>query len=92
MITVKTTNMITEQVNITSAEEVFCMFKLGMEGSFMTSLIETIFKGDIINRAKLAKGYPELVEVCNRFNNESGYWQNLVKRWNQEYPNRKLHA
>jgi hypothetical protein len=81
-----------EDVKLSPAEEVFCMFKLGMEGSFMTSLIETIFKGDIINRAKLAKGYPELVEVCNRFNSERGYWEDLVERWNLTYPVRKLYA
>jgi len=77
---------------ITSAEEVFCMFKLNLEGSFMTSLIHTIFKGDIINRAKLAQGYPELVEVCNRYNNERGYWDDLVERWNIKYPTHKLYA
>ena len=76
---------------ITSAEEVFCMFKLNLEGSFMTSLINTIFKGDVINRAKLAQGYPELVEVCNRFNNERGYWEDLVTRWNIKYPTHKLY-
>jgi hypothetical protein len=83
--------MIIEQVNITSAEETFCLYKLGNEGSFMTSLIDTIFKGDEINRAKLAKGFPELVEVCNRYNKESGYWKNLVERWNELYPTHKLY-
>jgi hypothetical protein len=77
---------------ITPAEEIFCMFKLNKEGSFMTSLIEIIFKGDIHNQAKIAKGYPELVEVCQRFGNERGYWQDLVERWNQEYPTHKLYA
>jgi hypothetical protein len=77
---------------ITPAEEIFCMFKLNMEGSFMTTLITTIFKADIINQTKLSKGFPELVEVCQRFGNERGYWPDLVERWNQEYPNRKLYA
>lgn len=77
---------------ITEGEETFCMFKLGMEGSYMTSLINTIFKGDMNHRFKLAKGYPELVEVCNKYNNESGYWQELVERWNKKYPTHKLYA
>ena len=77
---------------ITEAEEVFCTFKMGLEGSFMTSLIETIFKGDIPNRSKIAKGYPDLVDVCNKYNFESGYWQDLVNRWNQKYPTHKLYA
>ncbi len=75
---------------VSEAEETFCMFKLGMEGSYMTSLITTIFKGDMNHRFKLAKGYPDLVEVCNRYNNESGYWQELVERWNSLNPNHKL--
>ena len=79
-----------KEPNVSTAEEVFCMFKLNLEGSFMTSLINTIFKADIINRAKLAQGYPELVEVCNRFNNESGYWEDLVERWNIKYPPKPL--
>jgi hypothetical protein len=77
---------------ITPAEEIFCMYKLGMEGSFMTSLIETIFRGDIVNQAKLAKGYPELVEVIIKYSTEKGYWFKLVERWNQEYPTHKLYA
>ena len=77
---------------ITPAEEIFCMYKLGREGSFMTSLIDTIFRGDIHNQAKIAKGYPDLVEVIQRYGNERGYWTNLVDRWNQEFPTHKLHA
>jgi len=76
---------------ITAAEETFCMYKLGREGSFMTSLIDTIFKGDIHNQAKLGKGYPELVEVIRRYGIERGYWEDLVNRWNEEYPTLKLY-
>jgi hypothetical protein len=78
-------------IELTEAEETFCLYKLGTEGSFITSLIDTIFKGDIVNRTKLAKGYPELVEVCNKYNRESGYWKNLVERWNAKYPTHKLY-
>lgn len=77
--------------NVTPAEEIFCMYRLNLEGSFMTSLINTIFKGDVINQSKLAKGFPELVEVCQRFGNERGYWEDLVNRWNEQYPTHKLH-
>ena len=77
---------------ITPAEEIFCMYKLGREGSFMTALIDTIFRGDIHNQAKLAKGYPDLVEVIQRYGGERGYWPELVNRWNQEFPTHKLHA
>ena len=83
--------MTTTQTNITDAEEIFCMYKLNKEGSFMTSLIETIFKGDIRNQAKLAMGYPELVEVIQRYGGERGYWKDLVNRWNKSYPTHKLY-
>ncbi len=77
---------------ISEAEFIFCMYKLKQEGSFMTSLIETIFKADIINRAKLKKGFPELVDVCNRYNNEPGYWEeDLRKKWNQQHPDSKVY-
>lgn len=82
----------TIKTNITEAEEIFCFFKLNREGSFMTSLIDTIFKGDDRNQAKIAKGYPELVEVIQRYGRERGYWEDLVKRWNKEYPLLKLYA
>ena len=84
--------MTTTQINITNAEEIFCFYKLGKEGSFMTSLIDTIFKGDVHNQAKIAKGYPELVEVITRYGNERGYWSELVDRWNKEYPLLKLYV
>lgn len=77
---------------VTAAEEIFCMYKLNLEGSFITSLIETIFKGDIINQTKIARGYPELVEVAQRYGSEIGYWKDLVNRWNKEFPNHKLYA
>lgn len=66
---------------ITPAEELFIYYKLGTAGGGMTALIDCIFKLDMPNRAKIAKGYPELVEVCNRFNNESGYWEDLEERF-----------
>lgn len=69
---------------VTEAEHVFCMYKLGMEGSGMTALINAIFALDTNNRAKVALGFPELVEVINRFNFEDGYWRDLVERWNQD--------
>ncbi len=50
----------------------------------MTALIDAIFALDINNRTKLAMGFPELVEVVNRYNFENGYWEDLVKRWNEE--------
>jgi hypothetical protein len=68
---------------ITEAEELFMFYKNGMAGSGYTALIDAIFKLDRINRAKVAKGFPELVAVCNRFNDEMGYWENLQQRFKE---------
>lgn len=69
---------------LTPAEELFMHYKNGMAGSGMTALIEAIFRLDRPNRAKMALGFPELVEVCDRYNNELGYWEDLQKRWKKE--------
>lgn len=66
---------------ISSAEELFMHYKKGMAGSGMTALIDAIFKLDKPNRAKIALGYPDLVEVCNRYNFETDYWDDLQSRW-----------
>lgn len=66
---------------VTEAEKLFLFYKNGMAGSGYTALIDAIFKLDRINRAKIALGYPELVTVCNRYNDEIGYWENLQLRW-----------
>lgn len=71
-------------LTLTDAEKTFCLFKLGLEGSGMTALIKAIFALDTDSRAKVAKGFPDLVEVVNKYNFETGYWQDLAKRWNSE--------
>jgi len=70
----------------------FCFYKLGMSGSFMTSLIETMFKADVDNLDLLGKAYPGLVKVILKYRGESGYWQDLVNRWNEDNPYHKLVA
>lgn len=69
---------------ISEAEQEFLYYKLGTAGSGYTALINAIFALDTPNRRKMAKGFPELVEVVNRYNNELGYWEDLVSRHNQE--------
>ena len=66
---------------LTKTEQLFMFYKNNMAGSGMTALIDAIWKLDRNNRAKIALGYPELVEVCNRFNDEIGYWEDLQDRW-----------
>lgn len=69
---------------LTEAEKMFCMYKLGLEGSGMTALINAILVLDPHNRAKVALGFPELVRVIERFKNEDDYWQELVNCWNED--------
>jgi hypothetical protein len=71
--------------NLTEAEVMFMHYKTRVLGSGFTALIDAIWKLDTPNRAKIALGFPELVEVCNRFNNERGYWEDLTKRWKESY-------
>lgn len=71
--------------NLTEIEIKFMHYKLGILGSGMTALIDAIFKLDRQNRAKIALGFPELVTICNRFNDEIGYWEDLKKRFTEEF-------
>lgn len=82
-----------EETKVTEAEQMFCLYKLGLEGSFVTALIDAIFKADTFNRIKISLGFPDIVEVCNRYNHEKDYWQNLVTKWNnQNQGHHKLYA
>lgn len=69
------------QQNLTKAEREFCFYKADNAGGFMTRLIDAIFSADDNNRSKLAQGFPELVEVVNRYNRERGYWEDLQERF-----------
>lgn len=76
--------MLSVATKISHAESLFMEFKQGYTGSGYTALINCIFALDTPNRQKMAKGFPELVEVVNRYNNERGYWKDLVARYNEE--------
>ena len=75
---------------VTDAEREFCFDKMGMSGSFMERLISTIQAADIINQSKLSMGFPELVGVVRKFQSEEGYWEDLVERFNEQFPNSNL--
>ena len=62
------------------AELEFVYFMRGTSGSFRTNLFNTIFSSDIENLKKLSLGFPNEVEVVNRYRNEEGYWQKLSKK------------
>jgi hypothetical protein len=78
-----------ERYNISPEEEKFCHYKLGIEGSFSKGLYDVFFIADIRNRAKLMAAFPHL-EVAYRYSQESGYWQDLMNRWNEAHPHHKI--
>ena len=71
------------QIMVTLHEAKFIEYKLNVCNLFDKSLYDTFFKGDEDNRKKLISAFPEL-EVANRFSNERGYWDDLLKRHNEE--------
>jgi hypothetical protein len=58
----------------------FMFFMKGTSGSFMTNLFKTIMSADLENMIKLSLGFPNEVEVVHRYQNEEGYWQELLKK------------
>ena len=83
--------MNTEQtVIVTKAEERLCMYMRGIASNSTSLLIKTIFAMDDDNRAKMALGFPDEVNVIIRYKTESGYWQDLVNRWNIVSPGQPL--
>lgn len=76
---------------LTQAEAYLMKDQLGVNGNFMEHLLLAIKKADDKNRAKLATGFPDLVEVVQRFKNEMGYFEDLCVRWNQENPDQQVH-
>lgn len=75
---------------VTPAEQMFCEFQLGINGSFFTALINAMFLADKVNTALLRKGFSELTEVVTRYGREEGYYEDLVNRWNNNRNNSKL--
>ena len=58
----------------------FVYFMRGASGSFKTNLFQTILSADVENMKKLSLGFPNEVEVVRRYQNEEGYWQELLKK------------
>ncbi len=75
---------------ISWAEDKFCMYKLELTGGFFTALFQAAFSADSENKAKLAKGFPEIVNVIDRYRTEKGYWTDLQTRWNNKHPNHQI--
>jgi len=53
----------------------------GRNGSFTTSLINCIFKADLNNQTNLAKSFPDMVDVVQRYQTEDGYWKSVCERY-----------
>lgn len=66
--------------NVTQAEQEFYYYQMGRSGSFMTALFDACLRADWINIEKLKLGFPEEATVAQRYQNESGYWEDLLER------------
>jgi hypothetical protein len=66
---------------MTNGERDLCFFKKNMLGGFKTALFEAIFRADSRNKIKLSLGFPEEVLAVQKFQNEAGYWENLIKEF-----------
>ena len=67
------------KVDMNNAELEFMFFMKGTSGSFKTNLFKTIMSADNTNQKKLSLGFPDEVEVVRRYQQEDGYWQELLK-------------
>ncbi len=66
--------------NVTDDEiELYYVVK-GTGGNFMTKLFELICAADDNNQRKLSLGYEGFVNAVQRYQKESGYWEDLQKR------------
>lgn len=76
--------MLSVATSVSQEEELFVRHRIGIASSGENALIQCIYALDTKNRAKMALGFPELVEVVNKYNFERGYWKDLVSRYNEE--------
>jgi hypothetical protein len=56
----------------------------GKGGSFKTKLFEAICAADLGNQARLAIGFPEFVEVVQRYQVERDYWQKIKDKMSKQ--------
>ena len=63
------------------AELEFMYFMRGMSGSFTTNLFTLIMNSDIENQKKLSLGFPNEVDIVNKYRNQEGYWQKLQQKF-----------
>lgn len=52
--------------------------------NFTQKLYDVVIKADYQNLERLARGFPEEVEVVRRFRFEAGYWDDLKDRYSRK--------
>jgi hypothetical protein len=77
---IRNATKIKTKVDMNNAELEFMFFMKGTSGSFKTNLFKTIMSADNTNQKKLSLGFPDEVEVVRRYQQEDGYWQELLKK------------
>jgi hypothetical protein len=73
--------------DLTNEELEFYFFMKGQSGSFHTNLFKAIMSADFGNQYKLAFGFPGEVSVVQRYQNESGYWEQLQSKFDDSKTN-----
>jgi len=81
---IRNATKIKTKVDMNNVELEFMFFMKGTSGSFKTNLFKTIMSADNTNQKKLSLGFPDEVEVVRRYQQEDGYWQELLKNRDNE--------
>lgn len=67
-------------MQLTKGEQLIYDWQYGVQGGFISSLIETILRADISNTHKLSKIYPVEVQAVLNYRDKIGWWENVVKK------------
>ena len=66
--------------NLSEGEQFIVKWQYRMLGHFNTALVDAIAKADIINRTRLARGFPEEVQAYINYSENSGWWESIKQK------------
>ena len=73
-----------------TGERKFCENQKNMSGSFYSALFSAMRLADKHNLEKIAQGFPEEAEALRNYRKVPGYWDQLMREWNDEVNNEAL--
>lgn len=65
---------------LTEGERFIVEWQYHLGGGFFTALATAISRADIVNLARLEKGFPEEVRAYRSFSMVSGWWEEVQKK------------